>query len=273
MDDSVSSPRYLHGFSQWEQNRLFRQARFFEKEVYDGVDFKSAQKIIEVGSGVGAQTEILLERFPKTKIQCVDFSDKQIERAKHHLQKNNLISRVHFHQGDATKMPFSSNEFDGAFLCWFLEHVENPIQVLNETKRVLKPGSPIFLTEILNATYYVHPYSPATLKYWFEFNDHQWTSKGDPFVGAKLANYLMETGYKNVKTNVSVYHLDNRNPKDRAAHLEDWTQLLLSAAPKLLSAKRVTQADVDEMQSEMEKVAKTEGSVFFYTFVKASATA
>lgn len=272
-ENRITSPRYLHGFSEWEQNRLFRQAQFLKPEVYAGVDFHSAKRIIEVGSGVGAQTEILLTEFSNTEVQCVDFSSTQIARAKKHLESRGLSDRVKFYQGDAGQLPFEPAEFDGAFLCWFLEHLEDPDKILRETKRVMKPGSPIYLTEVLNSTFYVHPYSPQTLKYWFEFNDHQWNSKGDPFVGAKLANYLIEAGYSEIKTDTVVYHLDNRSPTERAAHISDWTQMLLSAAPKLLAAGKVTQAVVDEMQREMDIVAHEPGSVFFSTFVKASAKA
>lgn len=272
-ENRITSPRYLHGFSEWEQNRLFRQAQFLKPEVYAGVDLHSAKRVIEVGSGVGAQTEILLTEFSKIEIQCVDFSSTQIARAKNHLTSRGFDARVKFYQGDAAKLPFNNGEFDGAFLCWFLEHLEDPVQILRETRRVLIPGSPIYLTEVLNSTFYVHPYSPKTLKYWFEFNDHQWNSKGDPFVGAKLANYLIEAGYSEIKTETVVYHLDNRRPTEREAHINDWTQMLLSAAPKLLAAGKVTQADVDEMQLEMYRVAHEPGSVFFSTFVKASAKA
>ena len=266
-------PKYLHGFSKREQDRLYKQAKFFEPWIYQNVNFTKSKNILEVGSGVGAQTEILLKRFSKLKVTCVDFSEEQIERAKTYLQRQMKKKRVEFHQGDARYLPFKNKNFDGAFLCWFLEHLESPIEVLKEVRRTLKSGSPIYLTEVLNSSFYVHPYSPATLKYWFEFNDHQWNLKGDPFVGAKLANYLLESGYKKIKTDVVVHHFDNRNPKLRAQCIEDWTHMLLSAAPKLLELGKVSESDVEAMKSELETLKDTKGSVFLSTFVKAQATA
>ncbi|MBN8555677.1 MAG: methyltransferase domain-containing protein [Deltaproteobacteria bacterium] len=267
----INQPKYLHGFSKLEQDRLYKQAKFFEPWIYQDIKFQKSKNILEVGSGVGAQTEIILKHFPKSKVTCVDFSADQLNRAKHHLQKQAKKERVEFHQGDARHLPFKNKSFDGAFLCWFLEHLESPIEVLKEVRRTLRPASPIYLTEVLNSSFYVHPYSPATLKYWFEFNDHQWNLKGDPFVGAKLANYLLEAGYKKVKTEIVVHHFDNRNPKLRAQCIEDWTNMLLSAAPKLLELKKVSIADVQAMKVELETLKCTEGSVFFSTFVKANA--
>jgi len=44
--------------------------------------FLVQKKILEVGCGVGAQTEILLRRFPKTHVTGIDLNDKQLEAAK-----------------------------------------------------------------------------------------------------------------------------------------------------------------------------------------------
>jgi len=168
---------YLHGFSKKEQNRLYTQARFFESSVFKNIDFSKQNKIIEVGCGVGAQTEILLERFPHLKIEAVDASKAQLKRASVHLAQYISNKKVNLKCADALHLPFENNSFDGAFLCWFLEHVQNPIEILQEIRRVLKVGAVIYCNEVLNATFYLHPYSPATLQYWFAFNDFQWTMK------------------------------------------------------------------------------------------------
>jgi ubiquinone/menaquinone biosynthesis C-methylase UbiE len=264
---------YLHGYSKEEQDRLYQQARFLEGNVYTSVDFSQQNKILEVGCGVGAQTQILLERFPNLQIQGIDASEKQIARAKQFFQKHSARKRVSFEVGDALHMPYSDNTFDGAFICWFLEHVQRPVEILRETRRTLKPGSVIFCSEVLNATLYLHPYSPATLQYWFAFNDHQWNLGGDPFVGAKLANYLLAAGFQNVSTEVKTLFYDNRAPKRRAEVIEYWTSLLLSGAPGLLEAGKTTVETVEAMQRELNHLKNDPDSVFFYSWMQAKAQA
>lgn len=264
---------YLHGYTQEEQNRLYRQAQFLEQDVYEGVDFRGAEKIIEVGSGVGAQTEILARRFPLTKIECVDASSAQISTAKKRLAHLIRSKRVKLHQADALKLPFRENSFDGAFICWLLEHLPNPVAALKETRRVLRQNAVIHLNEPLNATLFMHPYSPATLKYWFEYNDHQWNMKGDPFVGAKLGNYLLAAGYQNIQIRHVIHHYDNRTPKLRAQFIDYWIHLLLSGAPALLKTGKVDAATVKEMRRELERLKDDPDSVFYDSFVHASAQA
>lgn len=262
---------YIHGFSKEEQDRLFKQARVHEDLIFSNVDFSSCHEIIEVGSGVGAQTQILLERFPHLNIQCVDASPAQVARAKEELKDQIKAGRVAIEVADALKLPFEDNRFDGAFVCWLLEHVQNPVEILLEVQRVLRSGGVIYCNEVFNATFYLHPYSPATLKYWMEFNDHQWSLKGDPFVGGKLANYLMKAGYQNISTKVLTHQYDNRSPKKRAAFIDYWTNLLLSGAPMLLEAKRVTPEIVQAMKNELTTLKKDPDAVIFYSWILARA--
>lgn len=264
---------YIHGFDKVEQDRLFQQARIHEDVIFSRVHFENCQNLLEIGSGVGAQTKILLERYPEVRIQCLDASIAQADRASQALKLEVDAGRVKIDVGDAMHMPFAENSFDGAFVCWLLEHVQHPVDVLREAQRVLKSGGIIYCNEVFNSTFYVHPYSPATLKFWMEFNDYQWSLKGDPFVGGKLANYLMEAGFQNVTTTVLTHQYDNRTPKKRAAFLDYWVNLLLSGAENLVSTGRVTQDTVREMQREMEAMKKDPNSVIFYSWILARAEA
>jgi len=271
MTKDARKPGYLHGYSAEEQERLYSQARFLEGPLYETLDFSSFQNLLEVGAGVGAQTEIILRRFPHLKVCGIDASPQQVTRAKAHLKDAIAAGRVELQQADALHIPYPDNAFDGAFCCWFLEHVAEPIGILQEIRRVLKPGGTVHCNEVLNATFFLHPYSPATLQYWFAFNDHQWQIKGDPFVGAKLGNYLLAAGYQNVATTVKSFHYDNRAPKQRAQMIEYWTRMLLSGTPSLLESKRITPELVEEMKAELGRLKNDPDAVFFYSCIQARA--
>lgn len=273
----MSSPQnkqgYLHGFSTEEQERLYQQARFLEPRIYENIDFSTKNTLLELGCGVGAQTEILLERFPKLRIQGVDSSTVQLQKAQKHLAQPIAEGRVQLTQADATQLSFPDNAFDAVFICWLLEHVNSPVAILEEARRVMSPGAVIYCTEVLNSTFFLHPYSPETLQYWFAFNDHQWNLGGDPFVGAKLGNYLYEAGFHQISTDILTFHCDNRMPKTRALMIDYWTRLLLSGTPTLLESGKVTEAQVNAMRQELDKLKHSPDSVFFYSAVQARAVA
>lgn len=263
---------YVHGFTRDEQDRLYRQARFLEHRLHEGLPLRRSKNLIEVGCGVGAQTDILLRRHPDLHVTGIDASLPNLERARKHLAKLPWVAgRAQIVQGDAGSMQFAADSFDSAFLCWILEHVADPLLVLSETRRVLRPGAPIVVTEVLNASFFLEPYSPNTLSYWMAFNDHQLELGGDPFVGAKLGNLLQAVGYRDIEVEVKPIHLDNRFPGERAEFIAYWTELLLSGAPALHKSGKVSAELVAGMQAELQEVAHSPNSVFFYCFVQARA--
>ena len=168
-------------------------------------------------------------------------------------------------------MDFEGYQFDGAFLCWVLEHVPSPKKVLSEVRRVLKPGSPIYINEVMNSSFFLDPYSPHVWKYWMAYNDLQLEQNGDPFVGAKLGNLLLSQGYKNIYTKVKNWHFDKRRPQHRTRFLDYWKDLLLSASDELIKHNCVTKSDVEMVEKELNDVSRNPDAVFFDSFMQASA--
>ena len=245
-----------------------------EHRVHDRLPFQRSKDLIEIGCGVGAQTEILLRHFPDLHVTGIDRSETNLAAARRRLGSLAWAEGRHeFALADAGSLTFEADRFDSAFLCWILEHVADPALVLSEARRVLRPGSPIVVTEVQNASFFLDPYSPRTLAYWMAFNDYQLEIGGDPFVGAKLGNLLQAVGFRDVTTDVRTIHLDNRAPGERAEFLAYWSELLLSGAPGLAAAGKVSAEIVEGMKRELAEVAHDPDAVFFYSFVQARARA
>jgi SAM-dependent methyltransferase len=265
---------YLHGYRAEERERLHRQARFLEPMVHDRLPFRRRRRLLEVGCGVGAQTEILLRHFPELHVTGIDIQEDQLAEARRFLATVPWATgRFDIQRMDAEKLEFEPESFDASFLCWILEHVPSPQRVLSEVRRVLSPGAPVVCSEVLNATFFLDPYSPQTLRYWMAYNDRQLELGGDPFIGAKLGNLLSSVGFRDVVTDVKTFHLDNRAPAERTEMLAYWSDLLLSGAPALLEAGKVSQDVVTGMTRELDRVARDPNSVFFYSFIQARARA
>jgi ubiquinone/menaquinone biosynthesis C-methylase UbiE len=263
---------YLHGFDDREQDRLYRQARFSEQSIFSTIDFSRQERLLEVGVGVGAQTEILLRRFPQLKVTGIDRSPRQLAQAEKLLNSvPGSEGRFDLKQMDATAMDFESNEFDASFICWILEHADDPARVLSEVRRVSKSGSPVVINEVMNSSFFLDPYSPNTWRYWMAYNDFQLENGGDPFVGAKLGNLLLRQGFHRIETEVKIWHLDNRHPSDRKTVINFWTELLLSAADQLVEHGCVTSEIVDGMKAELKTVAHDPNAVFHFAFMQARA--
>ncbi len=267
----MKKQKYLHGYDPKEQQRLIHQALFLEPYVFSGIDLEFTNNVLEVGCGVGAQTKIMCRRFPQLKIHGVDLSPQQLEAAKYYLQDEITSGQVTLQQQDAQKLKLKGEKFDSAFICWFLEHVPQPLTVLKNVRKNLKSGSKIYISEVFNQTLFLEPYSPAFLKYWFEFNDYQCEIKGHPFIGSQLGNLLQQSGFVDIQTEMKPFHFDSREPKKRSSFIEYFYQILLSAEKSLLDNKRIDQKILNEMKKEVQAVKKSKDAVFFYSFVRATA--
>lgn len=262
---------YLHGYSKEEQDRLYYQARLLENDVFKGVDFSNCKKIIEIGCGVGAQTEILLERFPHLEILGVDLSQAQINVAKHRLKKYIDRGQIRLLCMNAEEIHKLNEKFDGAFICWFLEHVPDPLKILKALNKILIPQAKVFCTEVQNTSFFVNPYSPNILKYWFEFNDFQWEHGGNPFVGATLGNLLQNAKFRGIDVDFRGLTYDARNKKEMKIFVDYFQELMFSASENLIKDKRITKNNLQKIKNEMKKLYKNKNGAIQLGYMRISA--
>lgn len=260
---------YVHGFDSEEQLRLMEQAAFLAPMVYKEVDFSDCNELLEVGSGVGAQTRILLNKFPKLKITCVDSSAVQLAQAQINLA--GFENRVRFVQQDGCALHLEER-FDAAFVCWTLEHVSSPLQLLNRLKAHLKPGARIYVTEVFNSSLYTTPGCTHLRKYVEVMSAFQRKIGGNPDVGIELGNLLTKAGFPSCTTRFDGFYLDARSGEQRKYVTSYWMGLLKSAASALVAEGACTLYEVEKMADDLEKLGNDENAIFFYQFVQAKVT-
>ncbi|MEB2783472.1 class I SAM-dependent methyltransferase [Algoriphagus persicinus] len=195
---------YLHGFIPEEQQRLMDQAGVLGSLIYSRIDFSGCKKLLEIGSGVGAQTETLLRLFPELKITCVDNSQTQLDRAKQNLAFAG--DRVSYVCQNATQLDLDDS-FDSVFICWAMEHIPEAYRVLERIKPFLFPNAKLWFTEVFNSSFYFYPPLRGLTKYYKDYNDLQISLGGNPDIGANLGNLLMRTGYKEINLFHGGFHM------------------------------------------------------------------
>ncbi|MEO8706544.1 MAG: methyltransferase domain-containing protein [Kofleriaceae bacterium] len=258
---------YLHGYSAEERARLRVQAHVLSPWVHRDLPYAESRNLLEVGCGTGAQLELLLDAFPDLHVTGLDHAPDQLAAARRNLAGH--APRATLVDGVGEELPFADGTFDAGFVCWVLEHVRDPGRVLRELHRVVAPGSPVVISEVMNATLYLEPASPRVMRYWNAFNELQLSLHGDPYVGAKLGHHLHHAGFRHIETTAREVILDDRDAAQRAALCRALRDLLLSAAPSLLAANRVVDADIAAFTEELDTIARGPGSIFFYVVMQA----
>src|SRR6059036_3509774 len=97
--------------------------------------------VLEVGIGTGLN----LPLYPAAcRLTGIDLSSEMLDKAVERVQ-NLAMPNVTLKVMDATSMDFGDNEFDKALATYTISAVPDPVAVLREMRRVVKPGGTLVI--------------------------------------------------------------------------------------------------------------------------------
>ena len=100
------------------------------------LDLQRSDSVLEVGIGTGLN----LPLYPPTcKLTGIDLSQEMLDEAVERVETL-AMPNVTLKVMDATSMDFGDDEFDKALATYTISAVPDPVAVLREMRRVVKPG-------------------------------------------------------------------------------------------------------------------------------------
>lgn len=127
----------------------FRRKIQNPKKIAERMHLEPGMQVLEVGPGKGSYTKAVAKKIlPEGKVYSIDIQEKVIETLKKRLKKeaiDNIIPKV----DDAYNLSFDDESIDRIFSIACLPEIPDPVRVLKEFKRVLKPDGIITLSELL----------------------------------------------------------------------------------------------------------------------------
>lgn len=130
--EDVPADHYDAGIRSNLFQKYWHYKRF--KEVLNAI-VPVEGNILDLGCHSGTFTSEILTKIKTKQVYGLDVSHSAIDLAK------KRIPYGHFEVGDAVKLPYKNDYFDAVFCLEMLEHVDDPIAVINEVKRVIKKGA------------------------------------------------------------------------------------------------------------------------------------
>lgn len=100
---------------------------------------KQDAHVLDAGCGDGFGSFLLAENG--YHVTGVDIAEAMIERA----VKKRVHTNINFQKGSLTELPLNNHSMDAVMAINSIEWVEQPLQVLDEFHKVLKPGGKLFL--------------------------------------------------------------------------------------------------------------------------------
>jgi glycosyltransferase involved in cell wall biosynthesis/ubiquinone/menaquinone biosynthesis C-methylase UbiE len=148
----TTEPHSLAWFEEVEAHRYGQYAPWMP-EIME-FDRHSGEDVLEIGGGIGTDSSQFARHG--ARVTDLDLSAGHLALAQENFARRNLQARFVHH--DAESLPFDDNQFDVVYSNGVLHHTPNTARVVQEIRRVLKPGGKAI----------VMMYAELSLHYWRE---------------------------------------------------------------------------------------------------------
>lgn len=264
----MSTNIYVHGYSFTENQRLSDQASTLSQILHHDSIFRPPGMVLEAGCGTGAQTVILVPQNPECIFISVDIAADSLAAAEEKIRKRK-IRNVQFQLVDVFNLPFADNSFDHIFVCFLLEHLNEPKIALSSLKRVLKPGGTITVIEGDHGSAYYHPKSAAAQATIQCLVYLQATMGGNSLIGRELYPLLVSAGFQDCSVSPRMVYADASRPE----LVDGFTKKTFTAMVEGVREQAIRSGLISEEEwtkgiADLYRTAESDGT-FCYTFFKA----
>lgn len=263
--------RYVHGYGDRENIRLQDQASTLVELLHSDTAYPPGSRVLEAGCGVGAQTVTLAANSPDAQITAIDISEESVAQARERIRTAGYRN-VEFERGDIFDLAFEDDTFDHVFVCFVLEHLDDPVGALVRLKRVLRPGGTMTVIEGDHGSAYFHPDSEAARRAIRCQVELQGRAGGDANIGRKLHPMLTSAGFENPAVSPRMVYVDASRPAMVTGFTRHtFTAMIEGVRQSALDAGLIAAGTFDQGIRDLYRTAEDDG-VFCYTFFKAIAT-
>lgn len=221
--------------------------------------------ILDIGCGPGTITADLAELVPQGKVTGVDAVEAVLERARAHVAgRSNNITNCTFEVADANALPYPDASFDVVFCHQVLQHVQDPVGVLREMRRVGKPGGVVAAREADYKSFAWFP-EPEGLDEWL--GAYRKTARlcgGQPDAGRYVRQWAKQAGYNTDEVHMSSGFSSWYYTGEAArAFGESWADRALKSdfAGEFLKHGLGSQHDLDWISATWKQWAAEEGNL------------
>lgn len=113
---------------------------YYRKVAKEIVAETTQGKILDIGTGPGYLPIEIAKMAPDVDIVGIDLSRRLVAIARKNARDAGVSDRVHFRRGDGNRLEFEDETFDMVISTGSLHAWKDPVRVLDECYRVLKPG-------------------------------------------------------------------------------------------------------------------------------------
>lgn len=201
---SDDAPRYVHGTSPREQERLALMNDILNRGALLLIGLRGGERVLDLGCGTGQLSRDLARAAGGPgRAVAIERSTDQLREARRLAHDAGEEGLVDFREGDALSPPLRDEEwsrFDLAHTRFLLEHLPRPIAVVRVMLRAVRPGGRIILQDEDHDILRLWPEPEGVGALWRAYISSYEHQGNDPCVGRKLPALLHEAGARPVRS-------------------------------------------------------------------------
>jgi ubiquinone/menaquinone biosynthesis C-methylase UbiE len=172
-----------------------REGAFFARYLEPGM------RVLDVGCGPGSISLGFAQIVAPAEVVGIDVEPGQVATAQALASERGVVN-IRFEAGRAEALPYADGLFDAAFTHTLLEHVPDPLAVLREMRRVLKPDGLIGVRDGDVGGRLIFP-PDQTMYEALALYERMWRlNGGNPEQGRRQRSLLREAGFDRLETSV-----------------------------------------------------------------------
>ena len=196
-DAEMSIEQYAISGGRTGRERLRILSRVLRPQtmaLFERLGVAPGMACLDMGCGGGDVTfELARLVGPSGQVLGLDIDDEKLAIARQEAAAQGLENTV-FRNANAMDAAEESERFDLAYARQLLCHVPDPLQVLGEMIKRVRPGGLIAVEDIDFSGYFCHPPCPAMAGYMGFVRQTMSARGGDADIGPKLPGLLMAAG-------------------------------------------------------------------------------
>lgn len=200
-------------------------------------------QILDVGCGPGSLTNDLGSLCPQGSVIGIDTSKDVIEGAKTSEHRENVTYQIL----DAFHLPFDDDSFDVVHAHQVLQHVADPVSLLIELARVVRPSGVIAVRDSEHSGYRWSPESAVLDKWLATYIAVARFCGGEPDAGRFLESWASQAGLETVNRSTSKWLFET--PEDVKWWGNIWADRVLGSnfADHARNLKLLTDSELQSM--------------------------
>ena len=193
-----SDSSYVHGTSRKEQRRLTAMNVVINEGCLAELKLRGGESVLDVGCGLGQFSREIARAVGTTgRVVGIERDRKQIDEAIRQAKEQGEEDLIAIREGDVFDFPLTDDEwgsFDIAHARYILEHVSEPVSVVKQMVKAVRPGGRIVLADDDHDIIRFWPEPPGIMVAWQAYLRAYDRIGNDPYVGRRLVQLLHQAG-------------------------------------------------------------------------------